>query len=120
VLTSYCQRILASENDPWKLANQEDNPQLSLPAGDVDALWVELITKPDVVFGHQFFLRSVWEGAKAFAETDRDADKTGDHISDFLVFATERLATDMAYRDDEGFLIQHPTTTWNAVADDPE
>jgi len=113
VLTSYCQRILASENDPWTLANQEDNPQLPLPAGEVDALWVELITKPDVVFGHQFFLRSVWEGAKAFAETDGDADKTGDHINDFLGIATERLAIDMAYRDDEGFLIQHPTTTWN-------
>lgn len=120
VLINYCQRILASDNEPWKLTSQEDNPKPPLPKGDVDALWVELITKPDVVFGHQFFLRSVWEGAKAFAETDGDADKTGDHISDFLEWAAERLAPDMEYRNYEGFEIQHPTTAWDTIADPPE
>jgi hypothetical protein len=120
VLTSCCQRILASDNDPWKLTSQEGNPQPSLPTGDVDALWVELITKLDVVFGHQFFLRSVWEGAKAFAETGGDADRTGDYLDDFLGSAAERLAPDMEYRNYEGFEIQHPTTTWTAITDDPE
>lgn len=60
---------------PWLRLDGEEPPADAWPEGlplaPVDA-WVEAITNPVVVLGHGMFLRSAWEGAKAYRESNWD------------------------------------------------
>ncbi len=42
---------------------------------DVVDAWLEAIMNPVVVLGHRMFLRSAWEGAKTYRDSDWDPDK---------------------------------------------
>ena len=103
-----CQKVVAGQCDPWATLELNDSDLPEIDITDEISLWIELVTDPNVIFGHQAFVRSAWEGSKHFAIANFDtAQSTANSI---MYGVRERLLDDFAFRESEGLLIQHPTS----------
>jgi hypothetical protein len=107
-LNTRCRRIIGGQCDPWAAIEIPDEQLPEIEIDDVVDLWVGLITDANIVHGHQAFMRSAWEGAKLFAVADFEgAQSVANSINRGV---RERLLDDFAFRNNEGLLIQHPTS----------
>jgi len=104
---SECRRVVGGQCDPWATLELDDEALPDIEIDDEIELWVGLVTDPNVVFGHQAFMRSAWEGSKKFALGDFDGAQAAANAINYGV--REKLLDDFDFRNREGLLIQHPT-----------
>jgi hypothetical protein len=87
--------LLRDPDDPWlRLSAERDDP-ITEPDVDADS-WIDAITHPVVIAGHQLFIRSAWEGALSFAQGDIGSAQAR---ADSVTFRRrQRVLDDHAYR----------------------
>lgn len=96
--------------DPWARLNKADGPiELTDRAiRDPARFWINTITDPEVIAGHQLFIRSAWEGAKAMVDSGFEAAQA---VTDAQVNPVRsRVMGDYSFRGETGLLVQHPLT----------
>lgn len=63
--------LRSSLESPWVRLTKERPPEWTLPRGaSAVEWWIEAVTKPENIDTHVAYLRSAWEGAKAFIRED--------------------------------------------------
>lgn len=98
--------------DPWARVNKLDGDLAHSQGGLSNPVeyWVSAITDREVIAGHQLFLRSAWEGAKAMVASGFEAAAaTSDSLASV---ARNRAMSDYVARGEQGLLVQHPLTTF--------
>lgn len=94
-------------DDPWaRLANERDNPVEIGSFGVQD--WLDAITDPVVIAGHQLFIRSPWEGGLVWAQADHDPSAAQDKADAVTTHRRQRALDDYYFRDQQPPLVRPP------------
>jgi hypothetical protein len=64
--------------------------------------WLNAVTHPDVIAGHQLFLRSAWEGAKAFLRSPESPQAAQTAMTAGVAAGGARATADYEFRKREG------------------
>lgn len=84
--------------NPWARVSEHEAPLQSSPwpaeADPIDC-WIEAITDDAVIAGHQLFLRSAWEGAKAYRQSDWDPSAAQQAADAARAVAEERIDAEL-------------------------
>ncbi len=94
-------------DDPWsRLTNERDNPieSADFTIGD----WIDTITHPLVIAGHQLFIRSAWEGGLVWARTSGDPAGSQGAADEVTTRRRQRALDDWYYRQQQGPLVHPP------------
>jgi hypothetical protein len=102
-----CQLILNQQGDPWHGISGSEALEHEYEIGEPVETWIGLVKRPNVIFGHRAFMRSAWEGAKEYVQTNDPAKAQG--LANSLIgVARDRILGDFQFRNSEGSLIQNP------------
>jgi hypothetical protein len=99
-------KIIAGQGNPWRrlMVDAENAEEITID-GSIET-WIELVTDPAVISGHQLFIRSAWEGAKVYVSAQsEDAERIAGRLREMN---DDRLEADFSFRNGEGLYIQHP------------
>lgn len=86
--------------NPWARVSAHDAPRRPSPwPADADSIdcWIEAITDDGVIAGHQLFLRSAWEGARAYRQSDWDPTAAQQAADAARATVEERLDAEFAW-----------------------
>ena len=98
--------MLVSQGDPWQRLSLGNEGLDSVEIESTIDTWVNLVTDPTIISGHQLYIRSAWEGAKIFSlGKTQEAEDTAAAIRRTVY---ERLLDDFTFRNEDGLVIQHP------------
>ena len=105
-LTQRIRKMLVSQGDPWQRLSLGNEGLDSVEIESTIDTWVNLVTDPTIISGHQLYIRSAWEGAKIFSlGKTQEAEDTAAAIRRTVY---ERLLDDFTFRNEDGLVIQHP------------
>ena len=84
---------------PWARVFEHPAPDSSPWADDADpiACWLEAITSEAVITGHKIYMRSAWEGAKGFRDSDWDPARAQSVADAIIRDAGKRVRADWAF-----------------------
>ena len=100
--------LIGYAGDPWeRLRHQLDEIELSdRGRSDPVSHWIDAVTDPDSIAGHQLFIRSAWDGARALAQGGPD--EAGGVSSELIFRARNRALADLMARNEEWPQVKHP------------
>jgi hypothetical protein len=103
--------LLVHRSTPWARVTEGikgdefDWPQ---EVGAVEG-WLNAVTHPDVIAGHQLFLRSAWEGAKAFLRSPESPQAAQTAMATVVEAGGARATADYEFRKLEGPWVKDAT-----------
>jgi hypothetical protein len=103
--------LMVHSSDPWaRISEPVTGDEFEWPSGlDPIEGWLQAITNPDVVAGHRLYLRSAWEGARAYMEANWASPEPAQMATDAMTrIAHARAAADYEFRDREGRFVMQP------------
>jgi hypothetical protein len=103
--------LIVHSSDPWqRITSGVSGEEFDWPA-EVEPIdgWLHAVTKPDVIAGHQLFLRSAWEGATAYMDSRWEDSEAAQAATDVMSkIAHARALADYEFRDREDPFVKHP------------
>jgi hypothetical protein len=87
-------------HNPWARVSEHQPPVESAwpPEADSTECWIQAITDREVISGHQLYLRSAWEGAKAYRDSGWDPARAQSVADAIRRIAHERVEANSSFR----------------------